>query len=196
MLKNYLSYDDEELMNEIRAGNMLAFDCLYRRYSNKVYQFGRHILKSNEDTENLVQDVFLSLYENRHKIEKCSSVKYYIYTITYNSAISQIRKRVNESRFIDYLKYIQDCDQTFPNSQLEYRELVEELTEIVSTLPKRQREIYLLHREKGFKYKEIARKMNISINTVENQMSGAINKIRQKVRNYNSMCLLFAFFLL
>lgn len=182
-------------MNEIRANNALAFNCLFKRYGNKIFQFALKLLKSDVDAENIVQDVFLSLFENRYKIEKCSSVKYYIYTITYNSAISQIRRKMNECRFIEYLKFIQTNDQPEPDQQLEYLELVEKLNEIVGSLPERQREIYLLHRQQGIKYKEIAAQMNISVNTVENQMSGAIKKIRQKVRSYSSMCLLFTLFI-
>jgi RNA polymerase sigma-70 factor (ECF subfamily) len=87
-MKELILYSDEELMREIKADNMFAFDLIYKKYSKKLYKFGYSLLKSHEETENLVQDVFLNLWENRHKVEKDSSIKSYIFAITYNSAIS------------------------------------------------------------------------------------------------------------
>jgi RNA polymerase sigma-70 factor (ECF subfamily) len=182
-------------MNEIRADSMPAFDCLYGRYSTRVYQFAFRLLKSAGDAENIVQDVFLSLYENRHRVEKCSSVKYYIFTITYNASISQLRKRVRENRFIEYLAAIQSVSEPSPEQIVEYSELTGRLNELIDSLPDRQREIYLLHRNKGFKYKEIATRMHISVNTVENQMSSAIRKIRLGMRDLDLLSLLFILFM-
>lgn len=181
-------------MNEIRAESMPAFDCLYGRYCARVYQFAFRLLKSVEDAENIVQDVFLSLYENRHRVEKCSSVRCYIFTITYNASISQLRKRVRETRFLKYLASLQTVSDPSPEQMVEYGELTDKLNEIINALPERQREIYMLHRNKGFKYREIASRMHISVNTVENQMSSAIRKIRLGMRDLLS--LLFFFFLL
>lgn len=91
-------------MKEIKADNMFAFDALYKKYSKRVYKFGYTILKSQEESENIMQDVFLNLWENRLKVDKDSSIKAYVFTITYNSAISIIRKKARESEFIEYLK--------------------------------------------------------------------------------------------
>jgi RNA polymerase sigma-70 factor (ECF subfamily) len=183
-------------MKEIRAESMPAFDCLYGRYCTRVYQFAYRLLKSAGDAENIVQDVFLSLYENRHRVEKCSSVRCYIFTIAYNASISQLRKRVRETRFIEYLASLQSASEPSPEQMIEYNELAGKLNEIINSLPDRQREIYLLHRNKGFKYREIATRMHISVNTVENQMSSAIRKIRLGMHDLDLLSLLFCLFIL
>ena len=72
---------------------MFAFDVLYKKYSKRLYKFGYSILKSQEETENLIQNVFLNLWENRNNVEKNSSIKYYLFTIAYNSAISTIGRK-------------------------------------------------------------------------------------------------------
>ena len=100
-MKDFILYSDEELMQEIKADNMFAFDVLYKKYCKRLYKFGYSILKSQEESENLIQDVFLNLWENRHKVEKDSSVKSYIFTIAYNSAISIIRKKARESSLLN-----------------------------------------------------------------------------------------------
>jgi RNA polymerase sigma-70 factor (ECF subfamily) len=190
-MKDFFLYTDKELMQEIKADNMFAFDVLYKKYCKRLYKFGNNILKSNVDTENLIQDVFLNLWENRNKVEKDSSIKSYIFTITYNSAISIIRKKARESEYVEYLKSLQEVNAEPVNVELEYKELTNTLDEIVQALPMRQKEVYLLHKVKGLKYNEIAELLNISANTIENHMSRALKTIRRKLGNYSLFAILF-----
>ena len=191
-MKEFISYNDEELIQEIKADNMFAFDVLYNKYSKRLYKFGFSILKSPEESENLVQDVFLNLWENRHKVEKNSSIKSYIFTITYNSAISIIRKKARDLKFIEYLKSLQVLNQEPVNVELEFNELTNKLDEIIEALPERQKEVYLLHKVQGLKYYEIAERLGISINTIENHMSRALKTIRKKLGNYTLITILFS----
>ena len=126
-MKDFISYSDEELMQEIKADNMLAFDVLYKKYSKRLHKFAYSILKSTEESENIIQDVFLNLWENRLKVEKNSSVKYYVFTIAYNSSISILRKKSRESEFFEYLKSLQELNQEPVNLELEYNELTNKL---------------------------------------------------------------------
>ncbi len=192
-MKDYISYSDEELMREIKADNMFAFDSLYNKYCKRVYKFGFSILKSHEESENLMQDVFLNLWENRSRVEKDSSVRSYLFSITYNSAISVIRKKVRETDFIDHLKSVGKISEDSVNMEIEYLELTNRLGEIIKTLPPRQKEVYLLQRVEGLKYNEIADRLNISVNTIENHMSRALKTIRDKLGNYSLLSVLFWF---
>ena len=178
-------------MQEIKADNMFAFDVLYKKYCKKVYKFGYSILKSTEESENLMQDVFLNLWENRQKVEKDSSIKSYVFTIAYNSAISIIRKKARESEFVEYLKSLQEINEEPINVKLEYDELAKKLDDIIQKLPPRQKEVYILHRVEGLKYSEIAERLHISVNTIENHMSRALKTIREKLGNYSLMAILF-----
>ena len=190
-MKDIILYSDEHLMQEIKADNMFAFDLLYKKYCKKVYKFGNSILKSTEEAENLTQDVFLSLWENRHKVEKDLSIKSYIFTITYNSAISTLRKKVRESEFVEYLKSLQEIREEPVYAGLEYKELTNKLEKIINELPRRQKEVYLMHRVEGLKYIEVAELLNISVNTIENHMSRALKTIREKLGNYPLIVILF-----
>jgi RNA polymerase sigma-70 factor (family 1) len=190
-MKDFGSYTNEELMREIKADNMLAFDALYGKYSRKLYKFGYSILKSKEDSENLIQDVFLNLWENRHKVEKNASVQSYVFTIAYNSAISTLRKKAKDSRFIEYLESLGESPEDTVNAELEYNELTVKLEEIINSLPQRQKEIYLMHKVEGLKYEAIAGQLHISVNTIENHMSRALKTIRSKLGNYTLVALLF-----
>jgi RNA polymerase sigma-70 factor, ECF subfamily len=190
-MEDFSQYSDAELMREIKEDNMFAFDSLYKRYSNRLYKFAFSILKSTEESENILQDVFLNLWEKRHNVEKESSVKYYIFTITYNSAISLIRKKAKESQFFDHLKSLQDINQDMPSLELEYNELTTALKDIINLLPQRQKEVYLLHKEEGLKYQEIAERLNISVNTIETHMSRALKTIQDKLGKSSLLAILF-----
>ena len=190
-MKDFILYRDEELMQEIKADNMIAFDILYKKYSKRLYKFGFSILKSQEEAENLIQDVFLNLWENRDKVVKDSSIKYYLFTIAYNSAISIIRKKVRETHFIEKLKLLQEIYEKPVNIEFEYNELTNKLDDIINKLPQRQKEVYLLHRVEGLKYFEIAERLHISVNTIENHMSRALKTIRKKLGNYSLIAILY-----
>ncbi len=191
-MKDTILYSDEKLMLEIKAGNMIAFDALYKNYSKKLFNFAYSILKSQEESENIVQDVFLKLWESRAKVEKDSSVKSYLFSIAYNSTISILRKKIKNNEFIEYLKSLQEPYEE-PALIYEYKELTDKLHNIVLQLPLRQKEIYILHKEEGLTYQDIAEKLNISINTVENHMSRALKTVRLKLGNYSLVTLLFWF---
>ena len=194
MMVDYYNYSDEELLREIQAENMFAFDTLYKRYFKRLYKFAYLILKTHEDAENIIQDVYLNLWLNRHKVEKGSSVRYYIFTIAYNSAISLIRIRIKESQFIEYVKSLQFVNQDQTDMEMEYKERNERLYKIIDTLPERQKEIYILHGVEGLKYAEISEQLNISVKTVENHISRAIKTIRKRLNNY-SIITIFSWFL-
>jgi RNA polymerase sigma-70 factor, ECF subfamily len=190
-MNDFNSYTNEELMREIKADNMLAFDALYGNYSRKLYKFGYSILKSKEDTENLIQDVFLNLWENRHKVEKNESIQSYVFTIAYNSAISILRKKTKDFQFIEYLKSLQENTEEPVNVEIEYNELTAKLDKIINELPQRQKEIYLLHKVEGLKYNVIAEQLHISVNTIENHMSRALKTIRENLGDYSLLAILF-----
>lgn len=193
-MKDLILYSDEELMLEIKADNMFAFDILYKRYCLRVTKFGISILKSQEEVKNLIQDVFLKFWENRHKVEKNSSIKSYLFTITYYSAISIIRKKARESEYVEYLKSLQEINEEPVNVELEYNELTNKLDKIINELPPRQKEVYILHRVEGLKYIEISERLHISVNTIENHMSRSLKTIREKLDNYSMIAILFWYF--
>ncbi|MFW5821729.1 MAG: RNA polymerase sigma factor, partial [Bacteroidota bacterium] len=83
-MKNKVPHSDNKLLQEMQADNMLAFDTLYKRYHKRLFHFANSILKSKEDAENIVQEVFVRLWENRHKIEK---VRPYLFRVAYNTTI-------------------------------------------------------------------------------------------------------------
>jgi len=187
-------FGDADLMSEIKAGNMRAFDQLYNRYCKRLLSFSLSIVKSREEAENIVQEVFLALWVNRGKISNDASIKYYIFTIAYNTSISALRKKTKDEKFFEQLKDLQELTAEPEDLQTEYSDLEGKLSEILDALPSRQREIFILHKVNGLKYQEIASKLNISVNTIENHMSRALKTIRSKLGT-NSLSATILFYL-
>lgn len=169
-----------------------AFDSIYKRYSVRIYSFVLGIIKSKDDAEDIVQEVFIKLWDKRDNLKDHLSFKSFLFTIAYNTTIDMIRKRVKERDFVVMVKSKQlplaiDSD----NLELEYQELKEKLDKTINKLPERQKQVYTLSRNEELTYLEIANKMGISVNTVENHMVKALKFIRTNIKSTGYLSALF-----
>jgi len=179
--KNNITYD---LLTRLKNGDMLAFDRVYELYSHKLFSFIFKILKNEAEADDIVQEVFVKIWESRHKLEDYKLLNSYIFTIAYNISIDLIRKRINNTKYLEHLKNSAVIYVT-PNviSQIEFNELNIRAEKLIANLPERQKQVFLLHREEGLTYPEIAEKLGISKNTVENHMVKALKYLRQNMDN-------------
>lgn len=183
-------YSDKELVNKLQKGSVDAFEHLYEIYSLRLYHFGLKYLKSEIDAEGLVQDVFAKIWEKRSSLKGELSFKSYIFTIAFNF----IRKVfIKKSQLKEYLKTEKGRDEFDIDTinQIEYKSLSDYLDTIVNQLPKRRREVFIKSRIEDLSVKEIAKQMNISPKTVENQLASAIQFIRANWQNKNLSAILF-----
>jgi len=171
---------------------MLAFDRVYELYSHKLFSFVFKILKNEAEADDIVQEVFVKIWESRHNIEDYKLLNSYIFTIAYNNSIDLIRKRINNTKYLEHLRNY-SVIYTTPNSisELEFNELNTQTEKLIANLPDRQKQVYLLHREEGLTYPEIAKQLGISKNTVENHMVKALKYLRQNMDNSLLINMLF-----
>jgi RNA polymerase sigma-70 factor (family 1) len=188
---------NQELMIRLKNGDMAAFDLLYEQYSHKLFSFVLKILKNETDTEEIVQEVFVRLWESRFHIDDSKLLNSFIFTIAYNHSIDLIRKRINNKKYLEHLKY-SSAVHAVPSQidEFEFEELNDQVKKLIADLPERQRQIYLLHREEGLTYSEIANRLGISKNTVENHMTRALKYLRANLDNTLLVNLLFICFFL
>lgn len=181
-----------ELLNRLKNGDILAFDELYKLYSHKLFSFVFRILKDEADSDDIVQEVFLKIWTFREKLGDYKLLNSFIFTIAYNNSISLIRKRISSTKYIEYLRVL-SVNQTQANfiTEIELIELNNKIEHLISNLPERQKQIFLLHREKGLTYPEIAEELEISKNTVENHMVKALKYLRQNLNNFWGSILFF-----
>ncbi len=179
-----VSKTNKELLVRIQDGNMVAFYQLYNRYSRRLYGFVIRYIKREEDAEEIVQDVFVKIWESRSKIDVYASFESFLFTIAYNTTISLLRKRASEERYLEHVKRLQQVTSAPDlNDEIHYNELHQNVKKLLDQLTPRQREIYRLSREEGFTHEEIAKHLGISILTVKKHMTNVLSFLKSEIDN-------------
>jgi RNA polymerase sigma-70 factor (ECF subfamily) len=174
--------DDNILISRIRNNSMEAFEVLFNRYKKKLYYFSYKYLKDHSDTEELVQTVFLSLWEHRKSLDDSLSIKNYIFKSAANNIYNQIKKKVVHDKYVEHSLQRMDPDTNQTLDQIYYKDLKESIDAIIATLPPQQQKIFLLSRYEDLSSKEIAEKLNLSIRTIENQIYRVTKIIRNELK--------------
>ena len=186
-----------ELLQLIREDNMVAFYNLYERYSKRLFGFVLKYLKQKSDAEEIVQEVFIKIWENRASIDIYSSFESFLFTIAYNKTISLFRQRTTENKYLEHLKSIQQVDEEpVIIDEIYYTELKDKIQSLLDELSPRQKEIFQLSREQGLTHQEIAAKLNISVNTVKKHMVNSLAFLRLNIGNGNIVSILFVYLFL
>ena len=182
------------LVSLLKKGNILAFDAIYERYGKRLYGFVLRYIKQESDAEEIVQEVFLKIWESRDKIDTYASFDSFLFTIAYNTTISLLRKRINEKKYLDQLQYRQQIvDSEEITNEIHFKEINEQLTLLLDQLTPRQREIFRLSREQGLTHEEIAQNLNISRNTVKNHLVTALAFLKSRISGTMLTVILFVY---
>lgn len=186
--------DESALVRELSRGNLLAFNCLFRNYSARLYRFAFGYLKSDAEAEELVQEVFTRIWEKRADLKEELSFKSYLFTISFNIIKKHFRSK---SQLYEYLRSeISDNLDMQTSQQITYNSLYQYITELVNQLPDRRKTIFIKSRFDSLSIKEIAEELKISHKTVENQLTEALKFIKIKLnRERVSAFLFFALFI-
>lgn len=188
---------NEATIEGVKNGDMAAFDLVYRAYSKRLYRFVYGIIKTEIDAEEIVQEVFVKIWESHEKIDNFALFDSYLFTIAYNCTISLIRKKLSEKKYIQYIKSLQiPPQQKSAEINSDFEILSEKVNELIGKLPPRQKEVFMLHRENELTYRQIAEKLDISVNTVENHMSKALKFLRNNLNKESLAALLFFYLFL
>lgn len=162
-----------KLIKQLQNGSKEAYTRLYLLYSGLVYGFALRLTKSTVDAEDILQETFIRLWDNRLRISPEIPLKSYLFKITYHLIIDHFRKQINSMDFESFIAsdYYQQASENNTEQQIsldEYRKLI---AESVARLTPRQQEIFRLSREEELSAKEIGKRLGISEKTVNNQIS-------------------------
>ena len=187
---------DIELVLKLQKGDVEAFDLVYGKYARRLYGFTLKYLKSTEETEELVQSVFLKVWENQKNLKKESSFKSYLFTIAYNEICNIFRRRSLLQKFIGEQLTVNSLNSSETEELIDYNSILEQVDLIIAKLPERQKIIFLKSRVDGKTNKEIASELELSSGTVDNYISESLKFIRSNIQDKNfSALLLFSLFL-
>jgi len=183
--------NDIELVRRLQTGDTEAFDLIYEKYSGRLYLFALKYLKSDAEAEDLVQSVFLKIWENHNNLKKESSFKSYLFTIAYNNICKLFRKRNYLQKFISDTLYENYQSSSETEDKYNYQSVQERVQQIIDSLPEKQKTIFQKSREEGKTTKEIAREMNLSGGTINNYISETLKLLRSRLCNDDLALLLF-----
>lgn len=185
-----VKFEDQQLVQSLQKGNVAAFDSLFEIYSPKLYGFAFKYFRNETDAEELVQEVFVKVWENRHSLKTEHSFKSYLFTI----ALNQIRKYFNKKAVaLRYLESLQhEPEFSDPALAEDYESALQKLNSIIDQMPPRRREIFIKSKLEGKSSKEVAAELNISPGTVDNQVSEALRFLRSQFKAESLGLLLFA----
>jgi len=181
--------NEQDLVKALSKGEIKAFNDLFQLYGNRIYRFSMGYLKSQSEAEELVQDVFLKIWEKRAELKDYLSFKAYLFTIAYNL----IRKHfTNKALMHKYLEgqIIDDLD--FDTTQnIDYQSTKKLIDAIVDQLPPKRKTVFIMSRFEGFTVNEIAKELGTSPKTVENQLGEALKFVREHLKSARIAVLIF-----
>lgn len=168
---------DKELIDRLMKSDEKAFRVFFDKYFIAVYQGAYKILRSREEAEDLAQNVFAQFWAKRDRLHLIhTSLKGWLVIIARNEAIKHLKKnQTAQSANLEFLKWIEDSDENVSELQLK-------LEAAINSLPHKQRLIYTLYKIEGQAQTDIARQLNISLQTVRKSVYYASNKIKDAVK--------------
>lgn len=174
--------EDDALASGIRKGDSVAFSLFFKKYRRLVYYFSLKYLGDRDESEELVQSVFVSIWEHRRLIDKNKSLKNYLYRSVVNAIYNSLKKRAVRRAYM--IKEISKPEgASDPYVQIFDNDLKDKLDNIIGFLPPQQQKILNYRRLEGLSSEEIAQKLNISVRTVENQIYRATRLLKDIFRS-------------
>lgn len=177
---------------KIPLENKVQFEELYVTYYSRMKRFAQEYVIREEDAENIVQDVFLELWEYKHYLPVHTNLFAYLFTTIKNKCIDFLRHMIVVRQTAEKIKneHIQTLRMKFHSLEAFDEKLFSEpdietiVQNAINSLPEKCREIFVMNKFDGKKQKAIAEELNISINTVESQMAIAYKKLREELKEY------------
>ena len=175
---------NEELVVALQKGDELAFNFIFNQHYKLLVAFISINTKNKDQSEDIAQHSFISLWNARKSLHLDVSPKSYLYTIAHNQYIDQYRKSIRERDVIEELR-LQNLQSFIEEDNEVVEQNIIRLKAIINELPPRCKEILIMSRQRGLDYNEIANELNISPRTVEEQIRIAFKKIRKVFKESN-----------
>jgi RNA polymerase sigma-70 factor (ECF subfamily) len=173
--------DDKLIIKNLKEGDVISFDNIFKKYNKKVYYFALSYLKNKEEAEDIVQEVFMNLWRYRDQINEYYVFSKYLFKITYNSTCKKFRKQASDKKQMEEVMRNFIFEDNSTNLDIEYNNLLEIANSLIEKLPSRQRNIFLLSINEQLTNEQIAQQLNISKKTVGNYLAKAKTSLKKSL---------------
>jgi RNA polymerase sigma-70 factor, ECF subfamily len=171
---------DIETIRRIRKGDKGQFESLFRSSYVSLVRYAKTLIKDHDTAEEIVQDLFFRLWQDKEKINIESSLNGYLFRSVHNRCLHHIEHNRVVERHTAELSYRQTESAESPSDILNYKELQDKIARIIERLPEKCGKIFTMSRFEGLKYTEIAEKLSVSVKTVEANMGRALKEFRKE----------------
>ena len=183
--KDMTDIDSAFVLKELRKGNKNAFELVFKKYYSSLCVYANKYCRDESTSEEIVSRFFFNFYEKRESLKIDTSLRSYLFRSVRNAALNYIRDNARTVSEQDSKADVLNLNSTDSvHETLLGKELQEVIDKAVDSLPDQCRAVFVKSRFEGKKYKEIAEELNISVNTVETQMSRALKKLRVELKDY------------
>lgn len=184
-------YDEKTLLKQVSEGSETAFSQLFHSFHHQLGDYIFYLTKSLPLAEEIVQDVFMKIWEKREQLETVNNFGAYLFTISKNQAFNVLRQQAREAVKLQKLASHVTSEQEVLEPDMEKYFIL--IDTAVSQLPAQQQKVWLLSRQEGLKHEEIATRLSLSRETVKRHISLALTSIRRYVKLHVYMLLLVWF---
>jgi len=180
-MTEYKSLSDLQLVNLLKEGNQAAFTEIYIRYAENLTGFASSKLYSLDDSRDVIHDVFVKLWEERKLLKVDRNLEAYLFTLIRYRIIDKIRKNITREDYAEMAKDLGTRYESEIEQQIAAKEIKQRIEGALEKLSPRVKEIYHLSREENLSIPEIADKLQLSEQTVKNQLTFALKHLRQSL---------------
>lgn len=184
--------EEQELIHRLGQNEEEAFEILFRKYFSGLCLFAEHFVRNHDTAEEITEDFFCHLWDNCQTLSINTSLKGYLYRSIHNRCLNYLRNQKVRQQYLTDNQYFYTDDAILgfagqdeePVSKLITGELETEINKAVNSLPDQCRAIFQMNRYENLTYVEIAGKLKLSVNTVKTQMARALQKLRDRLKDY------------
>lgn len=175
-------------LNALKEGQKDAFEMFFRYHYNHLCNYANSFVKDRDESEEIVQNAFATLWDKRQDLDIKGSVRAYLFSMVHNQSLNYLKHQKVKLKHQESI--IRHTEESHEDSGTESNELEQRIFEALQELPEKCRMVFKMSRFEELKYTEIANKMNISVKTVENQMGKALKIMREELRDYLPLILI------
>ncbi len=179
---------DLHLFQKIKSGDKAALEYCYKKYFTGLYYYSKGIVKNATVAKDIVQECFMKIWENKESIIVQTSLSSYLYKMVYNYSLNHLKHqsviekhKTTQKALLEYASVYSTITNESGQSILIVKEFSKRIDDAIENLPDKCKQIFKLSRFDGLKNYEIAEKLNVSLNTVQKQISIALSKLREQL---------------
>ncbi len=178
----YSKYADHILLNLLKEDDQLAYTEIFERYSRILVNHAYKLLGRHDEANDVVQEVFLSLWNKRYELSVTGSLSSYLYKAVKNRILNHIAHEKVVSRYADSISNFIENEYVFADSKLREKELEAIIAKEIALLPEKMREVFLLRKVEELSYDEISNQLNITDKTAKQQVYNSVKILREKLK--------------